>query len=82
MPTDLATDARTIARHLRCAEDTEAAEALAAWTLQLEAQVGPQALVSLAAALGEVFAAQQRGDSLRVADVLEFVVAPALSPPG
>lgn len=79
MPTDLAADARAIARRLRCAEETEAAEALAAWTLHLEAQVPSPALVALAAALGEVFAAQQRGDSLRVADVLEFVVAPALS---
>jgi hypothetical protein len=79
MPTDLAAGARAIARQLRRAEEAEAAEALAAWTLHLEAEVAPQALVPLAAALGEVFAAQQRGDSLRVADVLEFVVAPGLA---
>ncbi len=67
-------------RHLRLGEDGAAWDALGRFAdaLGVLAAARDGRLPALLPALEEVFACQQRGDLLRIADLLEFVVTPAL----
>lgn len=80
------TDADTQALMLACAHDfrlAREAEANTAFAKVVDALLEPSRaaiLPRLAPFLNDMDAAQRRGDTLRVADVLEHVVAPMLSP--
>lgn len=68
-------------RHLRRGEDGAAWDALGRFAdaLGLLAAAGDARLPALLPALEEIYACQQRGDLLRIADLVEFVVLPALA---
>ncbi len=82
------TDADTHALTLGCARDfrlAREAEANTAFARIVDALLEPSRaslLPRLAPFLTDMDAAQRRGDTLRVADVLEHVVAPLLLRPG
>ena len=73
--------AHAAVRHLRLGEDGAAWDALGRFAdaLGVLAAAHDARLAPLLPALEEIFACQQRGDLLRIADLLEFALLPALS---
>ena len=72
--------AREAVHHLRLGEDGAGWDALGRFAdaLGALAAVRDPRLTALLPVLEEIFACQQRGDLLRIADLLEFVVLPTL----
>ncbi len=71
--------AQAVARDFRIGREADANAAFATWTDALLARLDPHALAGLGPALAEIHTAQRRGDTLRVADLLQHVVAPTLT---
>ncbi len=65
------------ARAFRLGHEAEGNRHLADLTTSLAASASHPVIAEIAPVLAEALAAQRRGDTLRVADLLEFLLAPA-----
>jgi hypothetical protein len=74
---DIARIAVASAHAFRVGREAEGHQLLAGVIDGLAPQSTHAAIRAIEPALMELFAAQKRGDTLRIADVLEFVIAPA-----
>lgn len=75
---ELAEKARETARRFRLGREAEGQSLFAGVLEGVTAIGGHPAIRALEPALLDMLNAQKRGDTLRLADVLEFVLAPAL----